>query len=267
MKLFYNILKLAIVAVVAAAALIISFGCASSGLYAMSDKWCMAHPNAPASHCAKVWFPLKSQSWDQENLKKNDSGCPTAIYDAPNGNLRLCGAQESRHEMRIETTFTIVAVPQQISTSTFATLNEAAVRALENAYRISHYYEVGGILGKLGVKYVIGQPTSDVSGDSISVINMDPLSYKGVIVATYHTHPCNSNTHLPSVFSPNDTHSDRSYKVIGYMADLCTGKVTMYNPEVDIGLDADSPEGWKGHDVGQFAVDGVVLDEHLREAL
>ncbi len=26
-------------------------GCASSGLYAMSDQWCAAHPNASAAHC------------------------------------------------------------------------------------------------------------------------------------------------------------------------------------------------------------------------
>lgn len=30
------------------------------------------------------------QSWDQENLKKNDRGCPTAIFIAPNGNLKQC---------------------------------------------------------------------------------------------------------------------------------------------------------------------------------
>jgi hypothetical protein len=32
----------------------------------------------------------KEQSWDQENLKRHDAGCPTAIYDAPGGNLRQC---------------------------------------------------------------------------------------------------------------------------------------------------------------------------------
>lgn len=32
----------------------------------------------------------KAQSWDQENLKANDSGCPTAIYIAPRGRLELC---------------------------------------------------------------------------------------------------------------------------------------------------------------------------------
>lgn len=33
---------------------------------------------------------LKLQSWDQENLKKNDNGCPTAIFVAPGGELKQC---------------------------------------------------------------------------------------------------------------------------------------------------------------------------------
>jgi hypothetical protein len=35
-------------------------------------------------------IPQKSMSWDQENLKKNDAGCPTAIYIVENGELILC---------------------------------------------------------------------------------------------------------------------------------------------------------------------------------
>jgi hypothetical protein len=31
-----------------------------------------------------------AQSWDQENLKRNDKGCPGSIYTAPNGELQLC---------------------------------------------------------------------------------------------------------------------------------------------------------------------------------
>ena len=31
-----------------------------------------------------------SQSWDQENLKRHDKGCPTAIWIAPGGNLEQC---------------------------------------------------------------------------------------------------------------------------------------------------------------------------------
>jgi hypothetical protein len=31
-----------------------------------------------------------TESWAQDNLKRNDAGCPTAIYEAPGGELRLC---------------------------------------------------------------------------------------------------------------------------------------------------------------------------------
>ena len=34
--------------------------------------------------------PTPEQSWDQANLKRNDKGCPTAIYVAPNGELQQC---------------------------------------------------------------------------------------------------------------------------------------------------------------------------------
>lgn len=35
-------------------------------------------------------MPVAAQSWDQENLKRNDHGCPTAIFIAPEGNLVQC---------------------------------------------------------------------------------------------------------------------------------------------------------------------------------
>jgi len=31
-----------------------------------------------------------AQSWDQENLKRKDSGCPTAVFIAPGGDLKQC---------------------------------------------------------------------------------------------------------------------------------------------------------------------------------
>jgi hypothetical protein len=34
--------------------------------------------------------PAREQSWDQENLKRHDSGCPTAIFVAPHGELVQC---------------------------------------------------------------------------------------------------------------------------------------------------------------------------------
>jgi hypothetical protein len=35
------------------------------------------------------------ESWDQERLKANDHGCPTAIYIAPHGELVQCPPQET----------------------------------------------------------------------------------------------------------------------------------------------------------------------------
>ena len=45
------------------------------GVRNMSDRWCDARA---------------SQSWDQENLKRHDVGCPTAVFIAPGGNLEQC---------------------------------------------------------------------------------------------------------------------------------------------------------------------------------
>lgn len=64
-------------------------GCASSGLYAMSDAWCASHPGARASRCPSAVL-AKAQSWDQENLKLHDHGCPTSIFIAPGGVLEQC---------------------------------------------------------------------------------------------------------------------------------------------------------------------------------
>jgi hypothetical protein len=61
-------------------------GC-SMGIAQMSDDWCGAHADAGPYRCADH---NPSQSWDQANLKRNDHGCPTAIYIAPGGNLEQC---------------------------------------------------------------------------------------------------------------------------------------------------------------------------------
>lgn len=66
-----------------------------AGLFAMSDAWCAKHPTASAARCSdpgemRYGSLPAAQSWDQENLKKLDRGCPTAVYDAPNGKLELC---------------------------------------------------------------------------------------------------------------------------------------------------------------------------------
>jgi hypothetical protein len=154
--------------------------------------------------------------------------------------------------------------PVAQSPTTFATMNEAAIFALQNAYLNSHYYEVGGVITRVGDKFAVGAPRTDWSGDSVE-IDDDPADYHGIIVASYHTHPCNSTSHVPAVFSPTDLRSDRSLGHPGYMANLCTGIVTMYDPLADVVPAATRIIGWSGHVVGQFHVDGVALDADAQE--
>lgn len=144
--------------------------------------------------------------------------------------------------------------------TTFDSLEEAAVYALSISYRLSHYYEVGGVLVKIGDKYAIGAPHTDWSGDSLEFgEDHDPDLYTGVIVGDYHTHPCNSHTHVVSQFSPQDLLGYRMFHVQGFMGDLCTGDVHTFVPGVDKRpdeYDGTSP----GRIVGKFKVDGQVLD-------
>lgn len=71
-----------IVTLIVGLLLLVMQGCScDGGLKNMSDDWCDKHDLPPL---------IPSQSWDQENLKRNDHGCPTAIYVAPNGNLEQC---------------------------------------------------------------------------------------------------------------------------------------------------------------------------------
>jgi hypothetical protein len=66
---------LIVIALLLLVAMLTSCAC-NGGVTNMSDEWCEQH--------------TKAQSWDQENLKRNDKGCPGSIYTAPNGELQLC---------------------------------------------------------------------------------------------------------------------------------------------------------------------------------
>jgi len=46
--------------------------------------------HGPAASPTPTVGRTATESWDQENLKKNDHGCPTAIFIAPNGELEQC---------------------------------------------------------------------------------------------------------------------------------------------------------------------------------
>lgn len=140
----------------------------------------------------------------------------------------------------------------------FGSIEEAAVYALKNAYDISHYYEVGGVLTRLpNGKFAIGLPSTNWSGVAVS-IDYDPEDYVGVIVGDYHQHPCNPHNFIPQSFSPQDLLEYRIHHVEGFMLDMCTGKVHAFLPGKDVRTPDDGIT--EGRIVGRIPVTGVVTD-------
>jgi hypothetical protein len=224
-------------------------GCAETGLKHDSPDWYRQH--------RQDW-----ESWDQEHLKANDHGCPSAVFIAPGGDLIECEIP------RPKIVDDVVQIVSKLPPTTYDTSREAAVYALANAYHLSHYYEVGGVITRLDDgSYGIGRPSTLWAGDHVEV-DHNPLNVRGTIVADYHTHPCNKFTHVPNLLSPQDVVDNLEHNVIGYMADLCTGKVVEFDPSSDKINPLELPDGYDARDVGQITVDGVVLDsEEARELL
>ena len=211
-----------------------------------------AQPNLPHRNPA--------ESFDQSNLKRFDSGCPTAIFVAPNGDLVQCQyAQASAPAVKDD------------GTRYFKTMDEAAIYVVTKIYERSHYYEFGGVIVKSPKGYAISIPATQHHGMDVS-FEEDPESFEFPIVATYHVHPCLKNA-FPSVFSPQDLASSRVTKTPGYVLDECTGDLHYWAPG-DGYLDGDamiklgvnpialmtgvrlSP----GKIVGKIEVDGTVLN-------
>lgn len=125
----------------------------------------------------------------------------------------------------------IRCVSAEPSTPTdFESMNEAAVNALQLSYRLTPAYEQGGVVTRLSNgRFAIGSPHTDYAGDTVE-IDADPELYQGMVVATYHTHPCLPVTHVPGMFSPPDLRGAREEKLGSYIADLCTGDVHYWQP-------------------------------------
>jgi hypothetical protein len=142
----------------------------------------------------------------------------------------------------------------------YDTLEEAGVHGVLRAYECSHAYECGGpIAMRPDGKFVVGPVKSTYSGDSVELSHGVPAGW--ILVADYHTHPCNNTSHAVSFFSPQDIAGYELRKIVGFMGDLCTGDVHEFRPGVD------SPNGdpipgepgyWLSHGrvVGQIQVDG-----------
>lgn len=210
----------------------------------------------PAAH------HLPTQSWDQANLKRNDTGCPTAIYVAPDGNLVQC-------EVLIKQA--AAAAPAKDAPKFFATADAAALYVVGKIYERSHYYEYGGVIGKSPQGYALSSPHTQHHGTDVE-FSEDPEAYNFPIVATYHVHPCFSFAY-PSVFSPQDLEGARTAHTPAYVLDECTGALHYWAPG-DGYLDLDAllklgvnpmmlQHGVKvspGKIVGKIKVDGTVIN-------
>jgi hypothetical protein len=222
---------------------------------------CTTLPRAPAAQTDIGIDKISSaQSWDQENLKRNDRGCPTAIYVAPTGDLVQCQLIEDARP----------AVDGD-KVQFFKTQDEAAIYVVGKIYEKSHYYEYGGVILKAPLGYAVSLPTTQHHGMDVS-FDEDPESYEFPIVASYHVHPCLKNA-FPGVFSPQDLAGSRATHTPGYVLDECTGAVHYWAPG-DGYLTGD--EALKmgvtpimlmmgvqlsaGKVVGKIVVDGVVIN-------
>lgn len=114
---------------------------------------------------------------------------------------------------------------------TFNTLVEAGVHGIARAYQCSRNYECGGIIASNQAgKFVVFPVKSDYASDHVGIDTDTPDGY--IVVATYHTHPCISR-YVTQVFSPADIMNSLLGEQIGFMGDLCTGKVHEFDPNVD----------------------------------
>jgi hypothetical protein len=192
----------------------------------------------------------KSMSWDQENLKRNDKGCPTAIYIAPGGNLEQC-----QHAITLK----LIGVPEPVTYTKYDTVEAAAIAGLKEIADLhGGVYEWGGMIGKTSDgKFVHSSPNTNYEGDHVRIENdMDQD-----VVASYHTHPC-LPFHDVEYFSPPDlmevlfTRAPETF-----MGDFCSGNVHEFkygdkpdaeHPRRADGAPQDQIYLTKGRIVGQF---------------
>ena len=115
-------------------------------------------------------------------------------------------------------------------------IQDTAVRALRWAFyaRNGYRWEYSGILirrdGELGYSAF---PRTLKQVDSVE---MDPSKQQApgdMLVALYHTHPCNPRDYFPQYFSPQDLISAFFWHVPTFILDECTGEVHEFDPALD----------------------------------
>jgi hypothetical protein len=105
---------------------------------------------------------------------------------------------------------------------------------------------------KGGQGFVALPPNTNFEGGHVHI--NDYSAPPGIVVASYHTHPCKEEF-FSSYFSPADMSDPIFFHHIAFMGDFCTGLIHEFvpgdNPDVDQ-VEGDGPWLSKGRIVGSF---------------
>jgi hypothetical protein len=144
----------------------------------------------------------------------------------------------------------------------YATIEEAGLQAILRAYKCSPYYEcTGAIAQRPDGRFVVGSVHSDYSGDKVEGAHGVPKGWR--LAGDFHTHPCLPESHYPGIFSPQDIEDILEHGVVGFLGDLCTGKVHMFDPRTmapHTHLFEDGSWSTEGKVIGVIPVTGVSLE-------
>ncbi len=153
---------------------------------------------------------MPSQSWDQANLKRNDIGCPTAVFVAPGGELVQCQLANAPAD-----------IPAHSIMPGYVTIDEAATAGLTAIMQKpgAIWYEGGGNIIRAGNGYVPLAPNTSFAAQHVHIDDAP-----GLIVATFHTHVCKARF-AHEYFSPADMSDSIFSHITSYMGDVCTGLV------------------------------------------
>lgn len=201
--------------------------------------------------CACATEHTSAQSWDQENLKRNDHGCPTAIFIAPAGELIQC--QPAAPEPAAD------AEPAHSILPGFPTIEEAAIDGLKSISQKStaNYYEWGGTIIKAANGYVPVVMGTNYAAQHVHIDDVPGAE----TVGTFHTHVCNSRF-AHEYFSPADLGEPYFQHRSTFMGDMCTGLVhrAKSGEKLDVEqINGDGPWSTTGTIVGRFTTEHSAL--------
>lgn len=117
----------------------------------------------------------------------------------------------------------------------YTSMDEAATDGLRQSFKLSNRYEYAGAIYKWvgGNVYFISLPHTDENETQVGNDYEAYVRFK--IVGIYHTHPCpEGGDNFAPYFSQQDQHVYTDMKWYGYMADMCTGHVHKYKPDVPV---------------------------------